>query len=69
MFQKPVRTYVRKNRPFNSHPACSTTIIRDEVPPERTIPQTQVESPSNVDESLDYDPFDTTFDRLVKDVM
>ncbi|XP_043290164.1 uncharacterized protein [Venturia canescens] len=70
MLRKPIRTYEKKRGNFPSHPASSmNTIFREEIPPVPANKKLTDELNSNTDASLDYDPFETTFDRLAKDII
>ena len=69
MFLKPtVRTYQRKKP--GAHLAASnvSTITRENVLSNNQEELRSSTPPDNINISLEYDPFDTTFDRLAKNV-
>ncbi|KAL2729507.1 serine/threonine-protein kinase Haspin ALK2 isoform X2 [Vespula squamosa] len=73
MLRKPLRTYQRRNVPnslikISDFAKVDLTLKTDDVPREQHEIDNLNENKINED-SLDYDPFETTFDRIAKDAV
>lgn len=67
MFRKrATKTYERRRPGTHSASSIASTIIREDVPPDRNVRSKELSDVESGDDTMDDDPFDTTFDRLLK---